>query len=163
MMKDNSRRAGGIIIAILILILTLTACGKSEFGLSENTGKQMTVTAQNADKDAFFMVGSLDVADGEQIVITSNLTKGSVRVEIVATSEEPSIDKLPDLNGEAIITADLEKEESVSGTVAAGSYVVGPVVWNLQGVAPGLYLARMLVTTDDGETHQSTTKVVVRN
>ena len=123
-MKDNSRRAGGIIIAILILILTLTACGKSEFGLSENTGKQMTVTAQNADKDAFFMVGSLDVADGEQIVITSNLTKGSVRVEIVATSEEPSIDKLPDLNGEAIITADLEKEKSVSGTVAAGSYLL---------------------------------------
>ena len=43
----------------------------------------MTITAQNADKDAFFMVGSLDVADGEQIDISANLTKGSVRVEIV--------------------------------------------------------------------------------
>lgn len=124
MKKDKLRSAGSIIIAVLILVLTLTACGKSEFGVSENTGKQMTVTAQNADKDAFFMVGSLDVADGEQIVITSNLTKGSVRVEIVATSEEQSIDKLPDLNGEAIITADLENGESVSGTVTAGSYLL---------------------------------------
>ena len=124
MKMDKSRRADGIIIAILMLMLTLTACGKSEFGVSENTGKQMTVMAQNADKDAFFVVGSLDVADGEQIVITSKLTKGSVRVEIVAASEKQSIDKLPDMNGEAIITADLESGESVSGTVAAGSYLL---------------------------------------
>ncbi len=123
-MKDKSRSAGNIIIAILILILTLTACGKSEFGVTVNTGKKITVTAQNADKDAFFMDGSLDVANGEQIVITSSLTKGSVRVEIVAASEEQSIDKLPDLNGEAIITADLENGDSVSGTVAAGSYLL---------------------------------------
>ena len=122
MKKDKSRSAGSMIIAILILMLTLTACGKSEFGVSENTGKQMTVTAQNADKDALFMVGSLDVADGEQIVITSKLTKGSVRVEIVAASEKQSIDRLPDMNGEAIITADLESGDSVSGTVATGSY-----------------------------------------
>ena len=124
MKKDKSRSAGSMIIAILILMLTLTACGKSEFGVTENTGKQITVTAQNADKDASFMVGSLDVAEGEQIVITSNLTKGSVRVEIVAASEKQSIDKLPDMNGEAIITADLESGESVSGTVAAGSYLL---------------------------------------
>ena len=88
-----------VLIMILALMLTLTACGKSEFGLSENDGKQcgksefglsendgkhMTITARNADRDAFFMVGSLDVADGEQIEIAANLTKGSVRVEIVA-------------------------------------------------------------------------------
>ena len=73
-----------VLIMILALMLTLTACGKSEFGLSENDGKHMTITARNADRDAFFMVGSLDVADGEQIEIAANLTKGSVRVEIVA-------------------------------------------------------------------------------
>lgn len=122
MKKDKSRSAGSMIIAILILMLTLTACGKSEFGVTENTGKQITVTAHDADKGASFMVGSLDVAEGEQIVITSKLTKGSVRVDIVASSEEQSIDKLPDMNGEAIITADLESGDSVSGTVATGSY-----------------------------------------
>ena len=124
MMKDKSRIANRIIVAVLILMLTLTACGKSEFGVSENTGKQITVTAQNADQDAFFMVGSLDAADGEEIVITSNLMKGTVRVEIVATSEEQSIDKLPDMDGEAIISADLENGDSVSDTVAAGSYLL---------------------------------------
>lgn len=42
------------------------------------------------------------------------------------------------------------------------SYVVGPVRWDLSQVKPGLYMARMLVTTSDGETHQSTTKCIVR-
>ncbi|MBQ3704641.1 MAG: hypothetical protein II885_18160 [Oscillospiraceae bacterium] len=123
-MKNTTRRTDSIIIAVLILMLTLTACGKSEFGVTENTGKQMTITAQNADKDAFFMVGSLDVTNGEQIVITSNLAKGSVRVEIVAASEEQSIDKLPVINGEAILTANLENRNSVSGSVAVGSYLL---------------------------------------
>ena len=65
-MKNKMRRIN-IIITVLALMLTLTACGKSEFGVTENSWKHMTLTAQNADKDAFVMVGSLDVADGEQI------------------------------------------------------------------------------------------------
>ena len=89
-----------MIIALVLSMLVLTACGKSEFGLSENTEKKMTITAENADKDAFFMVGSLEVADGEQIAITSNLTKGSVRVEIIGMPAEQSIDQIPDLNVE---------------------------------------------------------------
>ena len=47
-------------------------------------------------------------------------------------------------------------------TLSEGSFVVGPVVWNMDGVAPGIYMARMIVTTKDGERHQSTAKVVVR-
>ena len=121
---NNKLRSADIIIAVLILMLTLTACGKSEFGVSENTGKQMTVTAQNADKDAFFMVGSLDVDNGEQIVITSDLTKGSVRVEIVEAPKNQSIDEFPVMDGEPIITAVLENRTSAAGTVAAGSYLL---------------------------------------
>ena len=113
-----------MIIALVLSMLVLTACGKSEFGVSENTEKKMTITAENADKDAFFMVGSLEVADGEQIAITSSLTKGSVRVEIVGTSEEQSIDQIPDMNAEATLTADLKSTDSVSGTVAAGTYML---------------------------------------
>ena len=113
-----------MIIALVLSMLVLTACGKSEFGLSENTEKKMTITAENADKDAFFMVGSLEVADGEQIAITSNLTKGSVRVEIVGTPEEQSIDQIPDMNAEATLTADLKSTDSVSGTVETGTYML---------------------------------------
>lgn len=113
-----------MIIALVLSMLVLTACGKSEFGLSENTEKKMTITAENADKGALFMVGSLEVTDGEQIAITSNLTKGSVRVEIIGTPEEQSIDQISDMNAEATLTADLKSTDSVSGTVAAGTYML---------------------------------------
>ena len=113
-----------MIIALVLSMLVLTACGKSEFGVSENTEKKMTITAENADKDSFFMVGSLEVADGEQIAITSNLTKGSVRVEIIGMPAEQSIDQIPDLNVEPTITSNLKSTDSVSGTVAAGTYML---------------------------------------
>lgn len=51
---------------------------------------------------------------------------------------------------------------SVQPVVAQGSYVVGPVRWDLSQVNPGMYLARMLIVTDDGVTHQSTRKVIVK-
>lgn len=122
-MKNKARRIN-IMISVLALMLTLTACGKSEFGVTENTWKHMTITAQNADKNAFFMVGSLDVADGEQIVIAANLTKGSVRVEIVRSPDNQSINEIPKMDGEATITADLDSTEGASGTVPAGTYLL---------------------------------------
>lgn len=51
---------------------------------------------------------------------------------------------------------------TVKPAIGEGSYVVGPVRWDLSQVSPGMYLARMLVTSDDGKTHQSTAKVIVR-
>ena len=51
---------------------------------------------------------------------------------------------------------------STAPVVVPGSYVVGPVRWDLSQVSSGMYLARMLITTDDGATHQSTAKVIVR-
>ena len=120
MKKRNTRTK---ILALVLSTLMLTACGKSEFGLSENTEKRMTITAERADKDAFFMLGSLEVDDGEQIVITSHLTKGAIRVEIVGAPEE-SIDTLPQMNGAAILTADITATEGASGKVPAGSYLL---------------------------------------
>ena len=112
------------LILLVMLALMLTACGKSEFGLSENTSKQMMITAENASRDAFFMVGSLEVEDGEQVVISSSLKKGRVRVEIVKMPEEQSIDKLPDLNAEPIITADVSSTDEISDAVSAGTYLL---------------------------------------
>ncbi len=108
----------------MLAALLLTACGKSEFGMAENTAKRMTIAADNADKKDFFMVGSLEVEDGEQIVVTSNLKKGSIRVELVGTPAEQSIDQLPEMNGEATLTAELTGTDGVSGTVPAGSYLL---------------------------------------
>ncbi len=84
----------------------------------------MTITAENATKDAFFLVGSLEVDDGEQIVITANLEKGQVRVEIIEAPEDQSIDTLPDMNVEPTITANVSNTEETSGTVPPGIYLL---------------------------------------
>ncbi len=47
-------------------------------------------------------------------------------------------------------------------TVSAAGYMVGPVLWDVRVVPPGLYLARMVMTDSEGETHQVVTKCIVR-
>lgn len=113
-----------IVIIFLLALLMLAGCGKSEFAVTENTGKKMTITAQNAGKNAFFMLGSLEVAEGEQVDITSNLTKGSIRVEIVRAPDDQSVSETPAIGSEAVITAELKNGEAASGTVDAGSYLL---------------------------------------
>lgn len=115
-------RTLAILTALALAALLLAGCGRSEFGLSENTAKRMTVTAANADKGGFFMVGLLEVEDGEQLVISSALEKGSVKVELVGAPAEQSIETLPDMSGDAILTANVRGADSASGTVPAGSY-----------------------------------------
>ena len=103
------------VFILLLALLMLAACGKSEFGLSENTGKKMTISAENAGKGAFFVSGSLEVDAGEKIVLTSDLSKGSIRVEIIKTPDDQSIGELPAMDGEAIISSTcLEK---ATGTI----------------------------------------------
>ena len=46
--------------------------------------------------------------------------------------------------------------------ISPDGYVVGPVVWNLSSVPPGLYMARIIITDTDGSTYQETTKCIVR-
>ena len=105
-------------------VLLLTACGKPEFGMKENTGRQMTIEAKKADKDSFFMTGQLEVGEDEQIVITSGLEKGSVRIEIIGTPEEQSIESIPEFDSEPVIRADISAGEGASGTVPAGDYML---------------------------------------
>lgn len=47
-------------------------------------------------------------------------------------------------------------------SVSTDGFLVGPQVWDVTMVPPGLYLARMVVTDNDGEVHQVVTKCVVR-
>lgn len=120
-MKRIRNTAMAVILAFSMILLA--GC-KSEFTMTENTEKRMTISAQNADKKDFFMVGSLEVEEGEQIMITSDLSKGSVRVEILGNPDSGDVNEVPELNGEAIMTADLKVGESVSDTVPAGSYMM---------------------------------------
>ncbi len=118
------RNMFALILCLTLLALTLAACGRTAFGVSENTGKRMTINAERADKDDFFMLGTLEVDEGEQVEITANLTKGAIRVELIGTPAEQSIDELPDMDGEPQLTADLDTTESTSYTLPAGDYLL---------------------------------------
>ena len=122
MMKKGNRIA--LVMTLSFLVMALTACGRSAFGVTENTGKHMTITAERADKDAFFMLGTLEVDEGEQLAINANLTKGAIRVEIIAVDAEQSIDKLPNMDSEPALMANLKATESTSGTLPAGAYLL---------------------------------------
>lgn len=116
------RKIFAAILAGILFLLMLTACGKSQFGLTGNTEKRMVITAERAAKDDFFLVGSLKVDEGEQITISSDLEKGSVRVEIFRWGEEQDADTLPETGGEATLTANLHAADGASGTVEPGNY-----------------------------------------
>jgi hypothetical protein len=109
-------------IAAALSALIFAACGKYELAVTENTEKHMLITAENADKDAAVMVGILEVAEGEQISIAADLSKGSVRVEIIEVPEEQSSSELPDLDADPIMTANLTNKDGEEGTVPAGEY-----------------------------------------
>ena len=110
---------------IVLTLLTLTACGKSEFGgLSDESGKLFTVTAERADQDSFFIGGSLEVEDGEQIVFTSNLTKGTIEIVLIRDPEEQSIDELPDFDGAESYKYEFSSTDSAADLLPSGSYLV---------------------------------------
>ncbi|MBR3346663.1 MAG: hypothetical protein IKG37_06250 [Solobacterium sp.] len=112
-------------IAVLTLSAVMfAACGKTEFKVIDNTEKKMVVAAENADKNSMIMTGSLEVREGEQVTVTSELTKGEVCVELYLEAEDQSIEELPELDGEPILKANLKPGEAASAEMQAGSYMV---------------------------------------
>lgn len=101
------------IAALTLFMLTLTSCGQSVFEPTEHTSKLVVITAENAPKGNDYSVKTLEVDDGEQIVITSNLTKGSMQVEVFGMSAEQS---------EPTITLNASGTEEESFAVSAGEY-----------------------------------------
>lgn len=119
-------KAGFLLLALVMM--TLAACGKSEFTVSENTENRMVITAENAAKDAFFMVGSLSAEEGDKIAITSGIERGEIKVELVPASGEGSSEALPETNGEALLTAFVGSGDGISGTVPADTYYLRATV-----------------------------------
>ena len=117
------RRSIAIVLVLALAILALTACTTSEFSLEGTEEKKMTVSAKNAEKDSVAAVGGLVVGEGEMVVVTANLTEGSIRVEVLE-AEETDEEDAPDLSGEAIFTANLESTDSSSAEMNAGEYMV---------------------------------------
>ena len=117
------RRSIAIVLVLALAMLALTACTTSEFSLEGTEEKKMTVSAKNAEKDSVAAVGGLVVGEGEMVVVTANLTEGSIRVEVLE-AEETDEEEAPDLSGEVIFTANLESTDSSSAEMNAGEYMV---------------------------------------
>ena len=112
-----------LILALVLASVTLTACGRSEFTVIVDNEKRMLVSARNAEKDKSFEIGTLEVADGEQVAISADLSRGSLRVEILKAPEETR-QTTADAAGEVILSADLHTTEGAAGTMPAGSYIL---------------------------------------
>ena len=87
-----------IVVAVLaVSMLAMTSCGKKEFSGSIDDEKNMTITANRADEGDYFMTGTLEVADGEEVTIDSNLESGSISVQFIGSGGEQNIEELPEL------------------------------------------------------------------
>ena len=84
----------------------------------------MVIIAENAAKDSMFEVGTLTVEEGEKISVTADLKKGEILVEIIEEPENQSIDELPDLDRDPILSSKMKNSDAVSGGMPAGSYSV---------------------------------------
>ena len=111
-------------MVMVMSVLILSACGKSEFTTTENTGKLMTIKAENANKDDYFMIGTLEAEEGDTISITSELEKGTVRIEIYGAPQTSGTEEAPELEVEPVITCDASSGVSQSGTVPEGNYML---------------------------------------
>ena len=78
-------------VAAAVMALTLAACSSSSesYSLSFNilNNKEGEVVIENADKDSAVSSGALAVGEGEEIVITSELEKGKVLIQIQKSAE----------------------------------------------------------------------------
>lgn len=126
-------------------------------GLHTLTLKAWNIWGNSSSADISFRVASADTLEVSSLSVYPNpaTTQARFHYETNSTAKIVSAElQIYSTSGAHITT--------ITPTISAGSYVVGPVIWNLQGVKPGIYMARMLITTADGDRRQSTAKVAVR-
>ena len=104
-------------VAAAVMALTLAACSSSSesYSLSFNilNNKEGEVVIENADKDSAVSSGALEVGEGEEILITSELEKGKVLIQIQKSAEADTEDT-NDLEPPTFDHADYEIEVEAS-------------------------------------------------
>ena len=123
---------------------TLTLKAWNIFGLSTTATTHFTV--RGADTLAF----SDFVCTPNPATTTAHISLRTNQPDRIATAEL----QIYNARGQMVF--------SITPTVSAQGYILGPVHWDVSQVPPGLYLARMLMTDQSGDTHQATAKCIVR-
>ena len=112
----------------MVSMIAMSSCGKSEFSGESVDDKHITINAVKADTGDFFVTGSLEVEEGEQIVIDTNLEAGEITLEFISAEGGENIDELPDTDAEATYTAYLSGTDSQSVSFGAGSFMIKSTV-----------------------------------
>lgn len=124
-------------IAAMVMALSLAACSSSSESYSYSfnimNGKEGEAVIDNADKDAAVSSGALEVAEGEEILITSELENGKVMIQIQKSAETGTEDS-DTFNNEsptfdhADVEVEMEGSEIAHCTVVPGEYDVNIVM-----------------------------------
>ncbi len=126
--KKTTEKKMSVLMAVVFAVGTLlmTACGKGsvEFACTDSTEKMMSFEADNADKGGMVMTGSLEVSEGEEIVITTALKKGILKLEFISSEGMKDIDHAPEVDKEALMTAEVSGTGTQNYEIAPGSYLV---------------------------------------
>ena len=151
---------------LLLSALGLTACSNSMFSGETVDEKKMTITAENADKEDSFMVGSLKVDQGEEFVIGSALEKGSITISLILAPEDQSIDELPDIDAEPVITTEVYDDNTQYFAADPGDYYVKAEVTDKAtgtiNIAVQAAEGSVETQTDDGMTDYGTSEIYTK-
>ena len=115
------------VVAVIVLaasMLTLVSCGKSELTGEVIDEKSMTVTASKADTGDYFVTGSLEFEEGEQLSIEPNLESGEMTIEFINGEGMDNPDELPDVSGDAQYTAFISGTNAQKVSMPSGSYMI---------------------------------------
>lgn len=115
-------------VVVLVCMVMLSGCKKPNFGINVNDDNTASVEAVRASKGSFGGAGSLEVGEGQKIVVESKLN-GKSEISLSFTSEAP-------MKADANIT---ELTVAVNGDNAALEIVVkgsGTTEYDLE---PGVY------------------------
>lgn len=115
------------IMAVMVLtasMLTMVSCGKSELTGEVIDEKSMTVTASKADTGDYFVTGSLEFEEGEQLSIEPNLESGEMTIEFINGEGMDNPDELPDVSGDAQYTAFISGTNAQTVSMPAGTYMI---------------------------------------
>lgn len=115
------------IFAVIVLaasMLAMVSCGKSELSGEIIDDKSMAVTASKADTGDYFVTGSLEIEEGEQLSIEPNLESGEMTIEFINGEGMDNPDELPDVSGDAQYTAFISGTNAQTVSMPAGTYMI---------------------------------------
>ena len=115
------------IMAVMVLtasMLTMVSCGKTELSGEMVDDKSMTVTASKADSGDYFVTGSMEFEEGEQLSIEPNLESGEMTIEFISAEGMDDPEELPELDGNAQYTAFISGSNAQKVSMPSGSYMV---------------------------------------